>query len=110
MIMPPKTAAGDQTHRMPAYVIAETEIHDPEQYGRYTAAVPETLAAYGGRFAVRGGELTVLEGDWQPARLVMLEFDDLEAVRRWFESPEYQEVKRLREGAATLRIVAVQGV
>ena len=100
---------GAYARGMPAYVIAETDIHDPEQYGKYTAAVPETLAANGGRFVARGGELAVLEGDWEPKRLVILEFDDLEAVKRWFESPEYQEVKRLREGAATLRVVAVEG-
>ncbi len=95
---------------MPAYVIAEVDIHDPEQYSAYTAAVPETLAASGGRFVARGGELAVLEGDWTPPRLVILEFNDLEAVKRWYESPAYQEAKRLREGAATLRVVAVQGV
>ena len=95
---------------MPAYVIAETDIHDPEQYQRYTAAVPETLAANAGRFIARGGELAVLEGDWRPKRLVLLEFDDLDAVKRWYESSEYQEAKRLREGAATLRVVAVEGV
>ncbi|HEX6022938.1 MAG TPA: DUF1330 domain-containing protein [Solirubrobacter sp.] len=95
---------------MPAYVIAEIDVHDPEQYSQYVAAVPETLAAAGGRFTARGGELAVLEGDWTPPRLVILEFDDLAAAKAWYESPSYQEVKRLREGAATLRIVAVQGV
>ena len=95
---------------MPAYLIVETDIHDAEQYKQYTSAVPATIEQYGGRFVVRGGEFEVLEGDWTPVRLVMLEFDDLAAIKRWFESPEYQEVKQLREGAATLRVVAVQGV
>jgi uncharacterized protein (DUF1330 family) len=95
---------------MPAYVIAETDIHDEEQYGRYRAAVPETVAAHGGRFLARGGELAALEGGWQPKRMVLLEFADLEAARRWYESPEYQAAKRLREGAGTLRVVAVEGV
>ena len=95
---------------MPAYVIAETDVHDPERYERYRAAVPDTVAAGGGRFIARGGELAVLEGDWRPERLVLLEFDDLEAAKRWYESPEYQEVKRLRDGAATLRVVAVEGL
>lgn len=95
---------------MPAYVIVETDVHDPEQYDRYRAAVPETLASSGGRFIVRGGALSVLEGDWRPKRLVLLEFDDLDAVKRWYESSEYQDVKRLREDAATLRVVAVEGV
>jgi uncharacterized protein (DUF1330 family) len=95
---------------MPAYVIVETEIHDPEQYEQYKAASPAAVAGGGGRFVVRGGELAVLEGDWQPTRLVVLEFEDLEAAKRWYESPEYQDAKKLRDGAANLRMVAVQGV
>ena len=75
---------------MPAYVIVETEIHDPEQYALYQAATPE--------------------GNWDPTRLVVLEFPDLEAAKRWYESPQYQEARRLREGAAALRMVAVQGL
>jgi len=95
---------------MPAYVIVETDIHDPEQYEQYKAASPAAIAGGGGRFVVRGGELAVLEGDWEPTRLVVLEFEDLEAVKRWYASPEYQEAKKLRDGAANLRMVAVQGV
>ena len=95
---------------MPAYVIVETEVYDPEQYGQYQAASPDAVHAGGGRFVVRGGELAVLEGDWNPSRLVVLEFPDLEAAKRWYDSPTYQEAKRLREGAANLRRVAVQGL
>ena len=71
---------------MPAYVIAETEVTDPERYEQYKAAVPAAIAAGGGRFLVRGGESVVLEGDWQPSRLVVLEFADLAAAKRWYES------------------------
>jgi uncharacterized protein (DUF1330 family) len=95
---------------VPAYVVAETEITDPEQYEKYKAASPAAIAAGGGRFVVRGGEVVVLEGDWQPSRLVVLEFEDLAAATRWYESEAYQEAKRLRQGAARLRVVAVQGV
>jgi uncharacterized protein (DUF1330 family) len=95
---------------MPAYVIAETDVTDPERYEQYKAASPAPIAAGGGRFLVRGGELAVLEGNWQPSRLVMLEFEDLEAAKRWYESEVYQEAKKLREGAAHVRVVAVQGV
>jgi uncharacterized protein (DUF1330 family) len=95
---------------MPAYVIVETDIHDPEQYERYKAASPAAVAGGGGRFVVRGGELAVLEGEWQPKRLVVLEFEDLEAAKRFYESEEYQEVKKLRDGAANLNMVAVEGV
>jgi uncharacterized protein (DUF1330 family) len=95
---------------MPAYVIVETDVHDPEQYERYKAASPDAVHGGGGRFVVRGGELAVLEGDWTPTRLVVLEFPDLAAAKEWYESPEYQEVKSLRDGAANLRMVAVQGL
>ena len=95
---------------MPAYVIVETDIHDPEQYERYKAASPGAVAAGGGRFIARGGELAVLEGDWSPPRVVLLEFEDLEAAKAWYDSPEYREARRLREGAANLRTVAVEGI
>lgn len=95
---------------MPAYVIVETDIHDPEQYERYKAASPGAVAAGGGRFVARGGELAVLEGDWHPSRLVVVEFESLEAAKRWYDSPGYREARKLREGAANLRMVAVEGV
>jgi uncharacterized protein (DUF1330 family) len=95
---------------MPAYVIVETDITNPEQYERYKAASPAAVAAGGGTFLVRGGELAVLEGDWSPSRLVVVAFPDLDAAKRWYESESYQEAKKLREGAASLRMVAVQGV
>jgi uncharacterized protein (DUF1330 family) len=95
---------------MPAYVIVETDITDPEQYEQYKAATPAAVAAGGGRFLARGGEHAVLEGDWHPSRLVVLEFEDLEAAKRWYESEAYQAAKRLREGAANFRMIAVQGV
>ena len=94
---------------MAAYVIIETDIVDAAQYERYKAASPAAVAAGGGRFLARGGELAVLEGDWEPSRLVVLEFPDVDAARRWYESETYQEAKALRDGAARLRMVAVQG-
>jgi uncharacterized protein (DUF1330 family) len=95
---------------MPAYLIVETDITDPEQYEQYKAASPGAIAAHGGRFVVRGGEMAVLEGDWTPKRLVVVEFDDLETAKRFYESPEYQAAIKLREGAANLNMVAVEGV
>ena len=95
---------------MPAYVIIETDITDAAQYEQYKRASPAAIQAGGGRFLARGGELAVLEGDWQPSRLVVLEFDDLAAARQWYQSEVYQQAKNLRDGAARLRMVAVQGV
>ena len=95
---------------MAAYVIVETDITDPEAYEGYKAASPGAVAAGGGRFLVRGGELDVLEGDWTPPRLVILEFEDLAVARRWYDSETYRQARALREGAARIRMVAVQGV
>ncbi len=95
---------------MPAYVIVETNITDPEQYERYRDAAPASIAAHGGRYLVRGGELAVFEGDWDPARVVVLEFPDLETAKRWYASEEYGEARQLREGAAKLNVVAVAGL
>ena len=87
---------------MPAYVIAETDVTDPEQYEKYKAASPGAIEACGGRFLVRGGELAVLEGDWQPSRLVVLEFEDLAAAKSWYQS----EARRRRSCARVLRTCA----
>ena len=95
---------------MSAYLIVETDIHDPERYERYKQASPGAIAASGGRFLARGGELAVLEGDWHPARLVVVEFAGLDAAKRFYDSPAYEDAKRLRAGAAKLNMVAVQGV
>jgi uncharacterized protein (DUF1330 family) len=95
---------------MPAYVIVDIDVTDPEQSEQYKAATPATLEAAGGRFLVRGGEVTILEGDWQPSRLVVLEFENVAAAERWYESAAYQAAKKLREGGAHMRVVAVQGL
>jgi uncharacterized protein (DUF1330 family) len=95
---------------MTAYVIVEADVTDPEKYAQYRAVAPAAIAAAGGRSIVRGGELAVLEGDWRPSRLVVLEFEDLDAAKRWYDSEAYREARKLREGAADFRAVAVQGV
>jgi uncharacterized protein (DUF1330 family) len=95
---------------MSAYVIAEVDVTDPERYARYREVVPASLEAHGGRFLARGGETATLEGDWQPKRIVVLEFDDLEAAKRWYASPEYREARDIRAGAATMRMIAVAGL
>ena len=95
---------------MPAYLIVETDVTDPEQYEHYKAASPGAVAAGGGRFLVRGGEMEVLEGEWSPKRLVVLEFEDLEAAKRFYQSDEYRAAKKLREGAARFNMVAVEGL
>jgi len=95
---------------MPAYVIVETDITDPARYEEYRKLTPAAIAAHGGRFLVRGGVVETLEGDWTPKRMVVLEFPDMESARRFYDGPEYVEARRVREGAARMRMVLAEGV
>ncbi|HEU4977758.1 MAG TPA: DUF1330 domain-containing protein [Solirubrobacteraceae bacterium] len=94
---------------MPAYVIVDVTVHDPETYKEYAAGTPGVIAQYDGRFIVRGGAVTPQEGDWSPQRIVVLEFADMAAARRWYDSPEYQALLPIRERAATSRLIFVEG-
>ena len=94
---------------MPAYVIAQIEVTDVEQFRKYLQENPRTIALYGGRYVVRGGEIVTLEGAAPANRLVVIEFPSLEKAKEWYNSPEYQKVKVLRDGAAHGSIIAVQG-
>jgi uncharacterized protein (DUF1330 family) len=95
---------------MPAYVIADVDVSDPARYAEYRQRVPATVAAYGGRFLARGGAHEVLEGNWQPHRVVVLEFPSLEQARRWHESEEYREPKAIRVAASRTNAIIVEGV
>jgi uncharacterized protein (DUF1330 family) len=94
---------------MPAYVIAQVEVHDPQTYERYKPMVPPTLAQYGGRFLTRGAEITALSGDWNPPRLVILEFPNVAQAQAWWNSPEYTAARKVRESASTGNILLVPG-
>jgi uncharacterized protein (DUF1330 family) len=95
---------------MPAYLIADVEVTDPAGYAEYTRAIVATVDAHGGRYLVRGGRSEVLEGDWTPRRLVVIEFPNAEALRAWYDSPEYAPLIDLRQRTANARLVMVDGV
>ena len=95
---------------MPAYVIADIEITNPKEYEHYRAMVPPTIAAFGGRFIARGGKIESLEGAWQPHRLIILEFPDAATARRWYDSAEYAEAKRVRQAHSRGSLVLVDGL
>jgi uncharacterized protein (DUF1330 family) len=99
----------EEEPKMPGYVIADVDVHDPDAYAEYRKRVPATLAAYGGRFVVRGGETEVLEGDWRPHRIVVLEFPSVEQARAWWSSEEYREPKAMRQAASTGSLLLVEG-
>jgi uncharacterized protein (DUF1330 family) len=93
-----------------AYVLVEVDISNAEQYDRYRPRAAASVGQYGGRYLVRGGQSEVLEGDRVPNRLVVLEFPDGDAARRWYHSPEYAAAKAVRDGAATGSFILVEGV
>ena len=95
---------------MPAYIIVDVEIHDPVLYEDYKKMVPPSLPAYGGKFIVRGGRTETLEGEWQPQRIVVLEFLDVEKAKAWWASKGYAEAKALRQRTSHTRMVVVEGL
>lgn len=95
---------------MPAFVIANVTVDDPVRYEDYKRMVPGTLAAFGGRFIARGGRVDVLEGDWRPNRLVILEFPTVERARAWWSSAEYAEARTLRQATSTGTLLILEGV
>ena len=94
---------------MPAYVIVEIKVEDAAAYEEYKELTPASIAAYGGRFVVRGGVTETLEGDWQPQRIVVLEFIDVETAKKWWASEEYATAKAIRQKAAKTKMLVVEG-
>lgn len=95
---------------MRAYVIVEIDVRDAATYERYKVLAPPSIAVYGGRYIVRGGAITVLEGGWTPRRLVVLEFPTAERAAAWWASPEYAEAKALRQACAGTEMVLIEGL
>ncbi len=95
---------------MPAYVVVDIDVHDPERYREYVERAPEAVAQFGGRYVARAGRTEVLEGDWEPARFVILEFPTYEDAKAWWASEEYAEAKALRQATATTRMVVTEGL
>jgi uncharacterized protein (DUF1330 family) len=95
---------------MPAYLLVDGEVIDPTRYENYKKLAPPAIAKHGGRYLVRGGATQQLEGDWQPKRIVVLEFPDADAARRFYDSPEYRAARAERAGAARMNIILVEGV
>jgi len=95
---------------MAAYLVADIEVTDAEGYQEYRRTVGASIAAFGGRFLARGGPVEVLEGDWSPKRLVIVEFPSMERLRAWYDSPEYAPALALRKRASISRLLMTEGV
>jgi uncharacterized protein (DUF1330 family) len=94
---------------MSALIIVDIEVTDPVRYEDYKRLASAAIAAHGGRYLVRGGRSEVLDGEWTPRRLVVLEFDTFEKAKAWRESPEYAEAKKVREECARSNMIVVEG-
>ncbi|PWK69102.1 DUF1330 domain-containing protein [Aminobacter sp. AP02] len=95
---------------MAAYLVADVDVTDAVAFEQYRREVPATEVRFGGRYLGRGGLTKVLEGDWEPHRLVIIEFPDRDSLMGWYQSPEYAPLRALRESCARTRIIALEGV
>lgn len=97
---------------MPAFLIADAVPHDPEEYraSGYLEAAVRTAASHGGVYRARGGELAVLEGEWDLRRVVIIEFPTMDSLRAWYDSPEYQQWIPVRQRLTESRLLAVDGL
>jgi uncharacterized protein (DUF1330 family) len=95
---------------MPAYVIGDVrDDWDAEALGEYRRRNTDAVARHGGRFIVRGGEMELLEGEWDTRRIIVIEFPDMAAARGWYESEEYAPLRTLRRSASDTNIILVEG-
>ena len=95
---------------MTAYVILDVEVTDPANYEGYKKLAAPTVALYGGTYVVRGGQAETLEGDWEPKRIVVLQFESVERAKAWINSPEYSEARALRRKYSISKAIVVEGV
>lgn len=95
---------------MSAFVIVEVTVHDQEAIEEYRQLTPATVTAFDGKFVVRGGQSITLEGDWNPERIVVLEFPTVERAKEWWNSEMYFKAKEIRQRAAHTKMIIVEGV
>jgi uncharacterized protein (DUF1330 family) len=94
-----------------AFLIIEvTEVHDEQTYAQYRERVPSTLAADGGAYLVRGGQVEVLEGSWQPKRVVVVRFDSADAAHSWWDDPAHSELRAMRQRSTATNMILVEGI
>jgi uncharacterized protein (DUF1330 family) len=94
---------------MAVYAVVNIRITDPDRYAEYIEQAPPTIAHYGGKYLARGGKVKVLEGEWTPQRLVILEFESMERFNEWYNSPEYAPLKQVRGETTVSDFVVVEG-
>ena len=95
---------------MPAYVLAHIDVKDPARYEDYKKMSPISIQKYGGRFIARGGKVEVLEGTFEPKRMVLLEFPSVERAKEWWGSDDYAPAKQLRQSTSIGDLIVIEGV
>ena len=95
---------------MPGYIIAKVNVTDMDKYKEYLKVTPGTIAKFGGKFLVRGGDIATLEGEAINDRLVVLEFPSIDKAKEWYHSQDYQDARKIRKGAAIASFYAIDGV
>ena len=95
---------------MAGYVITEVHVTDPAVYSEFLERVTSTVQDHGGKFIARGGAIEVIEGDWTPPRIAILEFDNVEQEKTWLKSPEYSDLDEIRRKSSTLNMIVVEGL
>ena len=95
---------------MPAYIVVEIEIIDPVGYEEYKIQAGASVHQHGGKYIVRGGKTEVLEGDWNPKRIVVLQFDSVERAKAWLNSEEYREPRKMRHRTARTKMIVLEAV
>ena len=95
---------------MAGYMIGNITVTDPDTFAEYGKQVPETVAAFGGTYVVRGGAAEKIEGDYNPVRIVVLQFESVEKAREWYNSDMYAPLKEMRMRASAGDIYFVEGV
>ena len=95
---------------MSAYVIGDITVNDQERYEDYKKLAPLAIAAFGGKYLARGGKTEKLEGNWEPDRIIILEFESLETAKKFINSPEYREARALRHKTASSNMIVVKAL
>jgi uncharacterized protein (DUF1330 family) len=98
-----------QAKTAPGFLLAEIEVSDIPTMQKYGAKMPETLAPYNTQYVIRGGKTISLEGE-PPKSIVMLQFESIEKAKAWYDSPEYQAIRPIRQSAAKGRLFLVEGI
>jgi uncharacterized protein (DUF1330 family) len=99
-----------QAKPAPGYVVAEVEVNDTAAFAKYAAAVPGTLAPFNGKYVVRAGKITPVEGDAPKQRFIVIAFESVEKAKAWEDSAAYEAIKPMRHASAKSRIFIIEGV